>query len=96
MNILQNKKLRTKIKLASELARKEIKLDVSNIVTVLTSLATGFSGIFTTIVNSVISVFWNTGESTPTILGVLGLIGLILTLLRFGISFIRGFFTRSR
>lgn len=71
-------------------------MDVSNIVKVLTDLATGFANIFTTIVNSVINVFWNTGENTPTVLGVLAMIGLILTLLRFGISFIRGFFSRSR
>lgn len=68
---------------------------------VISSLASGIGTAFTSIVNSIVAVFWSTGSDgafgTPTVLGVFALIGLAIWVLRLGVNFVVSFVrTRGR
>lgn len=69
---------------------------VTEIINVITSWLTGFWTIVSSSINGAVVLFYDgsvDGEGL-TVLGILGLFGLAVGLIYFGIGFVRGFFVK--
>lgn len=71
---------------------------MSDIITNVVDGVTGLSGAFVDIITNILDLFYVSPDGTApkqlTILGVMGLLGLSLFMVRWGVGFIRGFFRR--
>lgn len=69
---------------------------VQEIIAIITSWLTGFWTIVSSSINGAVALFYDgsvEGEGL-TVLGILGLFGLAVGLIYFGISFVRSFFVK--
>lgn len=66
---------------------------VQEVISIITSWVTGFMGAILDVVEGLIPIFYNT-EGGLTVLGVLGLMGISIGLVRFGINFVQRFFLK--
>lgn len=65
---------------------------ISEVINTITSWVTGFMGAILDVIEGLVPVFYN--ESGLTVLGVLGLMGISIGLVRFGINFVQRFFLK--
>lgn len=66
---------------------------VTEVVTTITEWVTGFMSAVLNVIEGLIPLFYDATEGL-TILGVLGLMGISIGLVRFGISFVQRFFLK--
>lgn len=65
---------------------------IQEVVSTITSWVTGFLGAILDVIQGLIPIFYN--EEGLTVLGVLGLMGISIGLVRFGINFVQRFFLK--
>ena len=65
---------------------------IQEVVNTITSWVTGFMGAILDVIQGLIPIFYN--EEGLTVLGVLGLMGISIGLVRFGINFVQRFFLK--
>lgn len=66
---------------------------ISEVINTITQWVTGFMSAIIDVIEGLIPVFYD-AESGLTVLGVLGLMGISIGLVRFGINFIQRFFLK--
>lgn len=66
---------------------------VSEVINTITSWVTGFMGAILDVIEGLVPVFYS-AEDGLTVLGVLGLMGISIGLVRFGINFVQRFFLK--
>ncbi|MEM0174152.1 MAG: hypothetical protein QXI16_06585 [Sulfolobaceae archaeon] len=66
---------------------------IQEVITTITSWVTGFMGAILDVIEGLVPVFYNE-EGGLTVLGVLGLMGISIGLVRFGINFVQRFFLK--
>lgn len=66
---------------------------IQEVVSAITSWVTGFMGAILDVIQGLVPIFYD-AESGLTVLGVLGLMGISIGLVRFGINFVRRFFLK--
>ena len=65
---------------------------IQEVVSTITSWVTGFMGAILDVIQGLIPIFYD--EGGLTVLGVLGLMGISIGLVRFGINFVQRFFLK--
>lgn len=65
---------------------------IQEVISTITSWVTGFMGAILDVIEGLIPVFY--GDEGLTVLGVLGLMGISIGLVRFGIRFVQRFFLK--
>ena len=65
---------------------------IQEVVSTITSWVTGFMGAILDVIQGLIPIFYN--EEGLTVLGALGLMGISIGLVRFGIRFVQRFFLK--
>lgn len=65
---------------------------IQEVISAITSWVTGFMGAILDVIQGLIPIFYD--EGGLTVLGVLGLMGISIGLVRFGINFIQRFFLK--
>ena len=65
---------------------------IQEVISTITSWVTGFMGAVIDVIEGLIPVFYD--DSGLTVLGVLGLMGISIGLVRFGINFVQRFFLK--
>lgn len=66
---------------------------IQEVISTITSWVTGFMGAIIDVIEGLIPVFYD-AEAGLTVLGVLGLMGISIGLVRFGINFVQRFFLK--
>lgn len=66
---------------------------VNEVISTITSWVTGFMSTIIDVIEGLVPVFYD-AESGLTVLGVLGLMGISIGLVRFGINFVQRFFLK--
>lgn len=66
---------------------------ITEVINTITSWVTGFMGAIISVIEGLIPVFYDV-EAGLTVLGVLGLMGISIGLVRFGINFVQRFFLK--
>lgn len=66
---------------------------VTEVINTITQWVTGFMGAVLDVIQGLIPLFYD-AEGGLTVLGVLGLMGISIGLVRFGISFVQRFFLK--
>lgn len=66
---------------------------IQEVISAITSWITGFMGAILDVIEGLIPVFYD-AESGLTVLGALGLMGISIGLVRFGINFVQRFFLK--
>lgn len=66
---------------------------ISEVINTITQWVTGFMGAIIDVIEGLIPVFY-VAETGLTVLGVLGLMGISIGLVRFGINFVQRFFLK--
>lgn len=65
---------------------------IQEVISAITSWISGFMGAILDVIEGLIPIFYN--EEGLTVLGALGLMGISIGLVRFGINFVRRFFLK--
>lgn len=65
---------------------------IQEVISTITTWITGFMGAVIDVIEGLIPVFYN--DNGLTVLGVLGLMGISIGLVRFGINFVQRFFLK--
>lgn len=65
---------------------------IQEVISAITAWISGFMGAILDVIEGLIPIFYN--ENGLTVLGALGLMGISIGLVRFGINFVRRFFLK--